>query len=92
MNHEKYKAFIQFEIDHDRVSKFGFYEDIEDFDILNVAILYDKDKPDEDEIKFDCEYNQNDSIYSKTIHRYKRDYENYLIQLRDNKLKELGIK
>jgi hypothetical protein len=89
MKYDKYKSFIQNEIWNGHIPKFGFYEDIDKFDILSVTFLYDIDEPNKDIIKFECNYNNDGKKLNRTIQRWKKDYENYLIQNRENKLNEL---
>jgi hypothetical protein len=97
----KYKQFVKYNILNKKTSPFGWYENVYVFKIHSVSTKYDISENGEtrDIIEIICEYNDDyaDSFrktyktYYKTLEYYKSDYDDYITDLRNNKLNELGI-
>jgi hypothetical protein len=89
----KYKQFVKYNILNKKTSPFGWYENVYGFKIHSVSTTYDISENGEtrDIIKIVCEYNDKGLLYYKTLEYYKSDYDDYITELRNNKLNELGI-
>ena len=91
----KYKQFVKYNILNKKTFPFGWKENVYEFKIHSVSTTYEISQFGEtiDIIKIVCEYNDDYTYksYYKTLKYYKSDYDDYIIEQRNNKLNELGI-
>lgn len=83
------KEFIQNQIKIGKQPLFGWFEDIEEFDVVNTTILYNKDDKENDIIRIECAYQDGKDIRMKTLEYYKTKYDEFLINNRDEKITKL---
>jgi hypothetical protein len=86
------KEFIQnqFKIGNQRL--FGWFENIEEFEVVNTTILYNKYDKENDIIRIECEYKDTDDFINprrKTLEYYKTKYDEFVINNRDEKINKL---
>jgi len=44
-----------------------------------------------DILRIECKYKEDSSVYTKSMGYYKKTFDDYIIKIRDEKLKELGL-
>ena len=83
------KEFIQNQMKSRKLPLFGWLEDIEEFEVVNTTILYNKDDKENDIIRIECAYQDGKNIRMKTLEYYKTLYDEFLINNRDEKITKL---
>ena len=83
------KEFIQHQMKIRKLPLFGWLENIEEFDVVNTKILYNKDDKENDIIRIECAYQDGKNIRMKTLEYYKTLYDEFLINNRDEKITKL---
>jgi hypothetical protein len=86
------KEFIQNQIKIGKQPLFGWFENIEEFEVVNTTILYNQDDKENDIIRIECEYKDTNDIINprrKTLEYYKTKYDEFVINNRDEKINKL---
>ena len=87
----KYKEFIQYQQSSGNNDYFGWDHNIKEFYVSNISLLYDNDDTVNNIIKIECKYKEDSIVYTKSMEYYKKTFDDYIIKIRDEKLKELGL-
>ena len=83
------KEFIQNQIKIGKQPLFGWFENIEEFEVVNTTILYNKYDKENDIIRIECAYQDGKDIRLKTFEYYKTYYDKFVINNRDEKINKL---
>lgn len=83
------KEFIQNQIKIGKQPLFGWFENIEEFEVVNTQILYNKDDKENDIIRIECAYQDGKDIRMKTFEYYKTYYDEFITNNRDEKITKL---
>ena len=83
------KEFIQNQIKIGKQPLFGWFENIEEFEVVNTTILYNKYDKENDIIRIKCAYQDGKDIRLKTFEYYKTYYDKFVINNRDEKINKL---
>lgn len=97
------KEFIQNQIKIGKQTLFGWFENIEEFEVVNTTIIYNKDDKENDIIRIECEYQDEDLNYNeiknsigtskktfkKRLEYYKTYYDEFITNNRDEKITKL---
>ena len=101
MNH--YKEFIEYQISIGQTLPFGWHDNVREFEVVSAQNIYD-DKGN-DVIRIECKYtdkdlnydsnsdiiSKSDKTFNKRLEYYKTRYDEFIVNKRDEKLKDLGI-
>ena len=88
---EKYKGFVSYCQNIGPSLSYTWSENIKEFDIIDVAYIYDDCDYKHNVIRIYCRYLDKGFLTVKKLEYYQKTYDEYNIEVRDYKLEDLGI-